>query len=604
VKPASQRLSQHLLNALRSGVARFTASLLDSFAALTGLYYSKKYAAIAKRLGLRAHALDGADRPGLIIVQIDGLAHSHLQEAMERRRLPNLQRMLQKGEYVLSEWRCGLPSSTPAVQAGIMFGENEGIPAFRWYDKTLHRSVECKLPGTVDALQRVAAHSNPGILRSGSSYVNLFDGGASSSLFTLTALHPRRFFESVRGVSLAALFLLNPLRVVRIAYLSLKEYVTDAVQRWSARRRGQSYLPVLGIFPFLRIFSHVIFREIETFAVLVDIYRGVPAIYATYYGYDEIAHHFGVRTLPAYQALQDIDRCIGQIDRLRRTELGRPYTLCVLSDHGLTPSEPFAERYGQTLGQYLAEHLGESVFLSEQADGEHDHMFQTRFLLHELKVLEANLGPAAAKVARRIRLLVAKRLRQSSELPGWDRARQHDVVVKNSGSLAHVYFNVANRRLDLSEITAAFPEIVVRLLAHEGIWLVVAREGAETLIMAQKGVLTLDGEGQPLGEGKHPLFRLPDPWHAAEQIGRIAGFSQSGDLILFGSYDADQDLVVCFERQWASHGGLGGAQDSPFIMCPRELGWDFSHVRNARDLYPFFAHQRAFDVQDKTEGSR
>ncbi len=587
-----------MVSTIRRWAARLTESAFDAFAAITGLYYSKKYAAIVRRLGLRSPAEQEPSRPGLIIIQIDGLAHEHLRQAMQQRHLPNIRRMLEKGNFVLNRWRCGLPSTTPAAQAGIMFGDNDDIPAFRWYDKSQRRSVVCKLPGTVAALQMHAARGKRGIIHSGSSYVNLFDGGASNSLFTLTTLHPRRLFESVRGVGLVALFVLNPLRVLRILYLSLKEYIADGLQRLSARLRGQSYPPVLGIHTFLRIFSNVIFREIETFAVLVDIYRGVPAIYATYYGYDEIAHHFGVGSLAAHQALHGIDRCIGQIDRLRIAELSRRYTFCVLSDHGITPSVPFVEQYGQSLGQFISQQLGDSILLLEHADGEHDSMFQTRYLLQELKAIEQNLGPASAKVARRIRLLVERRLRRTRAVPKWDQKRQHDVVVKNSGSLSHVYFNIANHRMDLSEITAAFPGLVVRLLAHEGIWLVVAREGSQTLILAQEGILTLDREGEPYGEGKHPLHRLPNPWHAATELQRLAGFSHSGDLILLGAYDPQRDTVICFETQRASHGGLGGAQDYPFLIYPRELKWDLSDVRNSRDLYPFFASQRTLGPRE------
>lgn len=214
-------------------------------------------------------------------------------------------------------------------------------------------------------------------------------------------------------------------------------------------------------------------------------------------------------------------------------------------------------------------------------------------MLDELKTIEDNLSPAAARVARRIRLLVRRRLSlPNSELPAWNVQRRHDVVVKSSGSLAHVYFNIASQPLDLSEVSAAFPDLVIKLLEHEGIWLVVAREREQVLIMSQQGILTYDASGMPYIEGENPLLRLPEPWHAAEQIRRIACFPQSGDLILFGNYDPEKDLVICFERQRASHGGVGGAQDYPFILYPRYLNWDLSAVQNARDLYPLFARQR------------
>jgi len=579
----------------RGWAARIAQSLLDAFGVITGFYYSRKYAGIVRRLGVRHQTTGDPADAGLVIIQIDGLAYDHLVQAMERGCLPHIKVMLEGGEVALSKWRCGLPSSTPAVQAGIMFGDNDNVPAFRWYDKAQGTSVVCKLPGVAPALQTRLSRGKRGILTGGSSYVNIFDGDASRSLFTLSALEPRRLFEGVQGLGFVGLFLLNPFRALRVIYLAVKEYITDGVQRLTLWVRGRSRLPVLGLFPFLRICSNVILREIVTFVVLVDIYRGVPAIYATYYGYDEVAHHFGVNSLPARQALRDIDHCIGQVERLRRANLSRPYALYLLGDHGLTPAQPFTERYGRSLGQYVADCVGSQVSLHEHAGGERQHLLYTQFLVDELKAIELNLPRTAGRVSRRIRLLVERRVALNrSELSKWDILRRCDVVVKNSGSLAHVYFNIARHRMDLSEVSAAFPGLVVELLGHEGIWLAVAREGRQCLIMAQDGILTLDAEGRPGMEGANPLRRLPEPWLGAEQLCRIASFSQSGDLILLGSYDPKEDLVVCFESQCASHGGLGGAQDYPFIMYPRHLEWDLAQVRNSCDLYGLFARERGF----------
>jgi hypothetical protein len=589
------------MNRIRGWLAHLAASLLDGFAALTGFYYSKKYAAISRRLGLRPYSTEDLSRPGLIVIQIDGLAHEYLQQAMAKHKLPNVRRMLSKHGYVLSPWRSGLPSTTPAAQAGIMYGDNDDIPAFRWYDKTTRSSLVFKLPGTAALVQSRIARGRPGILESGSSYVNLFDGSAASAPFSLATLQPRRLFEGVRGAGLLALFLLNPVRTIRTAFLVLQEYAADTLQRFSARWKGHPYLLKLGVYPFVRIFSNVIFREIETFAVLVDIYRGVPSIYATYYGYDDIAHQFGVDSRPAYQALHGIDRCLGQIERLARARLTGRYTLCVLSDHGMTVSEPFQDLYGETLGQYIARELGSQVFLSEQVDGEYDHLRYARFLWKEWKAIEANLDPLAAKVARRIRLLAVRRFRGKREAPEWRAAQREEVVVKSSGSLAHVYFNIAEHGMDLSEISVAFPGLVLKLLAHEGIWLAVAREQDQTLIMARDGILTMGGQGQLELEGKDPLERLPEPQHAAQQLSRMAHFASSGDVILLGDYDPEKNLVVCFERQWGSHGGLGGPQDNPFILWPRRLKWDLSQVTNAYDLYPLLAAERALPVQSVGE---
>ncbi len=584
------------MTTLRHWAAHLAASLFDTFAAVTGFYYSKKYAAVVKRLGVRP-ATNDSSQPGLIIIQVDGLAYDHLLQAADKGWLPHVQRMLKKDGFTLSRWRCGLPSTTPACQAGIMFGENDDIPAFRWYDKARGASLVCKLPGVVALIQTRISQGRAGLLANGASYLTLFDGGASDSLFTLSNLQPRRFFEGVRGLGFVGLFLLNPLRALRILYLVVKEYVTDGLQRLSSRLKGESYMPFIGAFPLLRIITNVLFREIETFAVLVDIYRGVPAIYASYYGYDEIAHHFGLDSIAARQALRGIDNCVGQINRLRRINLSRPYTLCLLSDHGLTPAQPFVDRYGQSLGQYIAQQLGDRVLLVEHADGEQRSLSQAHFLLDELRAIEENLPPAAVRVARRVRILVQRRLaNRNDEWLDWDMQKKNDAVVKSSGSLAHVYFNITNHHMDLSEVSAAFPDLVVKLLAHEGIWLVVSREDEQTLIMGRQGILALSAHFPPTLEGQNPLLRLSEPWEAAEQIRRVASFPSSGDLILFGNYDPQQNLVICFENQWASHGGLGGPQDHPFILYPGELNWDLSCVHNSRDLYSLLAGQREGDV--------
>ena len=577
---------------VRRWSAHLAATLLDSFAALTGFYYSKKYAAIARRMGLRPATGSAAD-PGLIIIQIDGLAHQHVLQALEQGRLPHIRRMLDREGFVLERWRCGLPSSTPACQAGIMFGENYDIPAFRWYDKQLGTSLMCKLPGVAALLQSRLSQGRRGILAGGASYVNLFDGDASESLFTLSDLQPRHLLSGVRALGFLALFLLNPWRGLHMLYLVAQEYTTDLLQRLGSRLRGRAGIPFIGIFPFVRVFSNVISREIETLGVLVDVYRGVPAIYATYFGFDELAHHFGVDSMAARQALRDIDQRAGQVNRLRRANLTRAYTLCLLSDHGLTPSEPFARRYGQSLGDYIGNQLGSSVVVIEHAGGEQQSLAQTRLLLAALRGMEKNMQPAATRVARRLRMLVQRRLSVGHvELPHWNLKRHSDIVVKSSGSLAHVYFNIATPHLDLSEVSAAFPGLPVRLLAHDGIWLVVGREAEQTLIMSQEGILTLDGAGAARIEGRNPLLRLSEPEEAAEQIRRIASFPSSGDLILFGSYDPKRGIVVCFENQWASHGGVGGPQDHPFIIFPAELEWDLACVHNSKDLYPFLAAQR------------
>ena len=75
------------------------------------------------------------DYPGVIIVEIDGLAYEVLREAVERGEMPTVKEMIESKEYTLRMWETDLSSQTGASQAGILHGNNEGIVAFRWIEK-------------------------------------------------------------------------------------------------------------------------------------------------------------------------------------------------------------------------------------------------------------------------------------------------------------------------------------------------------------------------------------------------------------------------------------------------------------------------------------
>ena len=85
---------------------------------------------IAKHSGERVQT----DAPGIIYLEIDGLALPVLQRAMRDGNAPNMARWLEDGSHRLTEWETDLSSQTGASQAGILLGSNEDIPAFRWVE--------------------------------------------------------------------------------------------------------------------------------------------------------------------------------------------------------------------------------------------------------------------------------------------------------------------------------------------------------------------------------------------------------------------------------------------------------------------------------------
>ena len=145
----------------------------------------------------------------------------------------------------------------------------------------------------------------------------------------------------------------------------------------------------------------------------------------------------------------------------------------------------------------------------------------------------------------------------------WDLSRRTDIAVRNSGSLSHVYFDVTPQQMELSEVALLYPTLLDILIRHEGIGLVAGRDGEKVVVVGKAGSLWLGPTGSRL-EGNDPLAGLPDPAWAADQLARLARFPHAGDLILLGAWNDQR--VISFEEQAASHGGLGGPQNSPFIV--------------------------------------
>ncbi len=549
--------------------------LVDFFSWLTAALGRPKYRVLAEQLGRSPAGAPDAPRPQFIAIQIDGLAHENLLHALAGGHAPTLQHLIEQG-HRLQRWRCGLPSSTPAVQAGIMYGDNWDIPAFRWFEKDTGFAPVAKIPAHVERIKARVADGRTGILTGGSSYANMMDGGARLALFTLTAMGRRRFFEHLRGIGWALLLVLLPWRMLRIVGLTLWELGRDIIRslgRWAqGGLRGRPRL----VEPFLQVMASVLISEVMAFGVALDVYRGIPAIYATFYGYDEVAHGKGTLAPAALHALKRIDRHIREIERLRR--LYRPQMeLYVLSDHGMSPSRSFQELYGRSLRACVAECVGDATTWDDAWDPDVADGDNLRFLLDELDGIEAQLSRRSRRLMRAMRRRIERRTPLSDDAE-WDLARGSDVVVRVSGGMAHLYFNVTPARMDVSEVALLYPALLKMLAEHPGIGLVLGVEDGRPVMVGPHGTAILTAERLPPG--------LTEPEQSVADLARVLSFPHSGDLVAFGAWD--RRYIITFEDQVAAHGSIGGPQEYPFFLIPSDAPFDVTGVTSARQLYPYF----------------
>ncbi len=106
------------------------------------------------------------------------------------------------------------------------------------------------------------------------------------------------------------------------------------------------------MYPLIRATITVVMRDLVTALLMADIVEGVRVSYATFVGYDEVAHHSGIREPDALAVLQRHDRQLARLERAT-AQSPRPYHLVVLSDHGQTQGAPFRQRYGETLEEVV-----------------------------------------------------------------------------------------------------------------------------------------------------------------------------------------------------------------------------------------------------------
>jgi hypothetical protein len=350
-----------------------------------------------RRLGLSQSDYP-AERRGFIGIQIDGLGYYVLRGALTRRYAPFLRKLVRRKGWRLDRYRVGLPATTPASQLAILYGDNHDVPGFRWFEKDTRTLNITKSASVCAALEsRVRAH-HPGVLRHGSSYCNMFSGDADSATLTLSRLGSRSRARLSRA-DVLIFTLLSIGLMFRILFLSLWETVLELYDHLSAMRDGRP-LRDEGVFPLVRVFTNVVFREIAAQGCLVDIHRGVPFIYLNFSGYDEVAHHRGPNSIYAKLVLRGIDAQVRRIVKAVERFGTREYDIVLLSDHGQSTTVPWEHLYGQSLTEFLLEKVAASHLQRIGADFRAKQVGRALAAAQWLRELELMLPRAMGRVVR------------------------------------------------------------------------------------------------------------------------------------------------------------------------------------------------------------
>src|SRR3954451_5765017 len=293
------------------------------------------------------------DVPGLFFLEIDGLAHDVLLRAIRDGNAPTMAGWLRSGSYRLTRWETDWSSQTGACQAGLLHGDNDDMPAFRWWEKDAGKAIVTNHPR--DAMEIERRHSNGrGLLFSnGASRANIVSGDAPHSLLTMsTALKRDRPGRIGQDYFAYFAYPYNLMRTIALCFREIWSELSSAAQQ--RRRDVQPRIERGFVYSLMRAWATIIQRDLQVEAIIADMYAGLPVAYTTFLAYDEVAHHSGIERSDALATLRQVDRQIGRIAAARRFA-PRPYRLVVLSDHGQSQGATFLQRYGISLEDVVRE---------------------------------------------------------------------------------------------------------------------------------------------------------------------------------------------------------------------------------------------------------
>jgi len=506
---------------------------------------------VAKRQGEQTHT----DVPGIIFLEIDGLALPVLQRAMRDGNVPEMNRWRSAGTHRLIEWETDLSSQTGASQAGILLGSNENIPAFRWVEKETGKVMTCSSPSDCEELERRHATGEGLLIDDGASRGNLFSGEADAAILTVS----RMSAEKKANPGYRAFFA-NGFNVTRVLVLFAWEVMLERSWAWrqvrrDVRPRGERTRK----YALLRAGLCVAVRDLIVFGVLTDMMAGRPAVYATFSSYDEVAHHSGLERADTLEALRKLDQHFGRINRARRLA-PRPYKLVVLSDHGQTQGATFKQRNGYDLHEFVERSIASGQVARLQTGDEND----------------AAVGHAVAEATGNVD---GKRSGGIGE---------DDVIVLASGNLGLIYLMDTPRRLYQEEIDERHPRLLHALRNHPHIGFLLVRSRARgPVVLGAQGTRYLADDTV---EGDDPL--APFPPSAADHLRRTDGFEHVADIMVNSFYDADVEQGCAFEELISFHGGLGGPQTQPFILHPVTLPMPAEPIVGAAAVHDLLAGWR------------
>jgi endonuclease/exonuclease/phosphatase family metal-dependent hydrolase len=473
-------------------------------------------------------------RPGMILIQIDGLSQPQFERALARKELPFLVKLMRREHYRVHAHYSGLPSTTPAVQAELFYGVKGAVPAFSFRD---HQTGEVVRMFEPDAAARVetqcAAAGDEALLKGGSTYSDNYTGGAAESHFCPSSMGWGPALRGANPLVLLAFVIVNFYSILRIAVLLVLELGLALVDFARGLIGGHDFIKELKFIP-TRVAISIILRELCVIGGKIDISRGLPVIHINFLGYDEQAHRRGPRSLFAHWTLKGIDDAIARLWRAASHSAWRHYEVWIYSDHGQVHVRGYQDVQGYSLEEAVR---------------------RTFERLNDIGV--ASTRHVSGVQTQRVRLLGGNRIQRLFAVfsGNGEEAGEQDAVVAALGPVGHIY---SPRKLDDEERE----HVALELARTHKVPVVLTLAGPGLLrARTEAGEYDLPGDCARLFGAQHPFLDA-----IGEDLVRLCEHADAGDFVLLGWREGVAPLTFATEN--GAHAGLTPEETNGFALLP------------------------------------
>lgn len=484
-----------------------------------------------------------ANRPGLVMLQIDGLSLDQFNSALDKGELPFLKRLIKREHYQVHTLYSGLPSSTPAVQGEIFYGIKTVVPAFSFLDREKGEIVRMVEPATAqqveeelrEQLARVGVDS---LCTGGSSYSNIFSGGVDldEAHFCASSFGWGSALRAANPFALLFMLITNINSVIRILILLVVELVIAPVDLVRGLYNGRNFINELKFIP-ARVAICILLRELCVIGGKMDIQRGLPIVHINFLGYDEQSHRRGPDSMFAHWTLKGIDNAMERLWREAAHAQRRHYEVWVYSDHGQSRTTSYFKLQG-----YDILDAANAVYAG----------------LDESVPIVAGRKRAPSVETQRARLLGGSNAGHLFSVETDRGGESNDKVqVAALGPVGFVYFP---EPLEPDELARAAQVLAAR---HKVPAVVIGRGEEQLRVWTADGEFLLPQQAAELFGEDHPFIDV-----IGEDLERLCRHQHAGDLTLLGWRKGIAPITFVTEN--GSHAGLTHEETRAFSLLPRD----------------------------------